>query len=82
MVYMKLGLNTNKVVLAVLVQNNVSDNSHITLLPKNHMVQHTTCKLYVDSGSVYIRNIPTHLPEYTTSHPRRKLLLRFENLTT
>jgi len=36
----------------------------------------------MDSGSVYIRNIPTHLPEYTTLHPRRKQLLRFENLTT
>jgi len=53
MEYMELGSNSNTVALAVLVQNNFSDNSHITSLSKNYyMVQHTTCMLCMDSGSV------------------------------
>jgi len=40
---MELGSNSNKVVLAVLVQNNVIDSSHVRSLSKNYMTQHTTC---------------------------------------
>jgi hypothetical protein len=59
MEYMELGSNSNMVVLVALVQNNVSDVSHVTPLSKNYTVQHTTCRLYKDSGSVYIKHFYT-----------------------
>jgi len=81
MEYVGLGSNSNKVLLAVLFPNNVSDNSHVISLQR--ITWHSTqpVMLYMDSGSVHIRNIPTYLPEYTTVPPRRKRLLRFENIT-
>ena len=72
-------------------------NMHLSMLPappcrlrhravryvnKSVREQNAPCVLYKASGNMFLRNVLTHLPEYTISHPRRQRVLCFWNLTT